>query len=86
MHLRKNLRKQASNPGVFPAAALSPLLRRQRQSYVRVQLRGLGLNKHKDEVPSDRDRLKMFLVVKAFIANPQTSEFGLYQIIDVDLL
>ena len=50
------------------------------------QARGLGLNKHKDEVPSNRDRLKMFLVVKAFIANPQTSEFGLYQINDVELL
>ena len=50
------------------------------------QARGLGLNKHKDEVPGDRDRLKMFRVVKAFMANPQTSEFGLYQIIDVELL
>ena len=46
------------------------------------QARGLGLNKHKDEVPSNRERLNVFLVVKAFIANPQTSEFGL----DVDLL
>ena len=50
------------------------------------QVRGLGLNKHKDKVPSGPDRLTMFLVVKAFIANPQTSEFGLYQIIYVDLL
>ena len=50
------------------------------------QAREVGLNKHKDVVPSDRHRLKMFLVVKAFIANPQTSECGLYQIIDVDLL
>ena len=50
------------------------------------QARELGLNKHKDVVPSDRHRLNMFLVVKAFIANPQTSELGLYEIIDVDLL
>ena len=50
------------------------------------QARELGLNKHKDVVPSDRHRLRMFLVVKALIAKPQTSEFGLYQIIDFDLL
>ena len=50
------------------------------------QARELGLNKHKDVVLSDCHQLKMFLVVKAFIANPQTSEFRLYQIIDVDLL
>ena len=51
-----------------------------------VGARELGLNKHKDVIPNDRHRLKMFLVMNVFIANLQTSEFGLHRIFDVNLL